>query len=427
MLVGFGLLLLWNMVNRVPQFIQENTGIDLGAPYLIASASLSDDTPHGTRVSALGGGDLMDNTGMHGTSTGTVAPGTSLVIIGGPDTVLGGVRWWQVEDPATGRSGWMPESALVREGAGGVGAQTPIGTKARAIANTALWRLPGTLDKVGDMAKGTTGTITDGPTSRTGTRWWFFDREESEEDGWVPESALVLASDADWRAGSRVRATRDLDLFERPGGGRVLGSAVEDDALRVVSGPMQVGGEYWWLVETADDTQGWVPESALKEGGVRGWFKGVVATALVVAVVFTTLLVGGILYAAIRTGQIRAREARRIREAIPSTMQPRRNERWDKVVAHVSSENPNDWRLAIIEADIMLDEMVTRMGFMGNTLGDKLKQATRGDFRSLDNAWEAHRVRNQIAHEGSDFILTQREAKRVIGLYESVFEEFKYS
>jgi hypothetical protein len=64
---------------------------------------------------------------------------------------------------------------------------------------------------------------------------------------------------------------------------------------------------------------------------------------------------------------------------------------------------------------------------MGNTLGDKLKQATRGDFKTLDAAWEAHRVRNQIAHEGSDFILTKHEAKRVIALYETVFEEFKYS
>jgi hypothetical protein len=50
----------------------------------------------------------------------------------------------------------------------------------------------------------------------------------------------------------------------------------------------------------------------------------------------------------------------------------------------------------------------------------------KGDFKTLDAAWEAHKIRNAIAHEGSDFVLSQRESKRVIGLYEMVFNEFNY-
>jgi hypothetical protein len=42
----------------------------------------------------------------------------------------------------------------------------------------------------------------------------------------------------------------------------------------------------------------------------------------------------------------------------------------------------------------------------------------------LDEAWEAHRVRNQVAHEGSDFILSQREARRAVELYRKVFEAY---
>jgi len=81
----------------------------------------------------------------------------------------------------------------------------------------------------------------------------------------------------------------------------------------------------------------------------------------------------------------------------------------------------------VLEADIILGEMLEKMGYIkGETIGDKLKTIEQSDFNSLDQAWEAHRIRNMIAHGGSDYILTEREAKRVIGLYEQVFKEFRY-
>lgn len=98
--------------------------------------------------------------------------------------------------------------------------------------------------------------------------------------------------------------------------------------------------------------------------------------------------------------------------------------RWSKIVEHSESNNSNDWKIAIMEADIMLDDMLDKQGYHGESIGDKLKQVEKSDFSSIDEAWEAHKVRNQIAHEGSDFILTQRKTREVIGMYEKVFREF---
>jgi Ca2+/Na+ antiporter len=102
-----------------------------------------------------------------------------------------------------------------------------------------------------------------------------------------------------------------------------------------------------------------------------------------------------------------------------------KNERWEGVLAHLHSDNPSGWRLAIMEADIMLEETLRRNGFPGDTIGDMLKSAQPGDFRTLDAAWDAHKVRNRIAHSGSDFDLNEREAQRVIHEFEAVFQEFK--
>jgi hypothetical protein len=102
------------------------------------------------------------------------------------------------------------------------------------------------------------------------------------------------------------------------------------------------------------------------------------------------------------------------------------NEKWEKVIVHINSQNPNDWKLAILECDIMLSDILEKMGYMQPSIGEKLKSIEPSDFLNIESAWEAHKIRNQIAHEGSDFILNEREAKRVIGLYELVFREFEY-
>jgi hypothetical protein len=103
-----------------------------------------------------------------------------------------------------------------------------------------------------------------------------------------------------------------------------------------------------------------------------------------------------------------------------------KNRRWEKVLAHLSSPSPSDWKFAILEADIILDELLDATGYRGETVSDKLKRVEVGQFRSLEGAWEAHKVRNSIAHEGSDFVVTEREAKRVIDLYRDTFEEFHF-
>ena len=100
------------------------------------------------------------------------------------------------------------------------------------------------------------------------------------------------------------------------------------------------------------------------------------------------------------------------------------NERWEAVLNYLSSQNPSDWKLAVIESDSMLEDLTDLLEFQGETLGEKLKLVSKDRFKTLDDAWEAHLIRNRIAHEGLKFDLSQREAQRIVALYEKVFIEF---
>jgi len=103
-----------------------------------------------------------------------------------------------------------------------------------------------------------------------------------------------------------------------------------------------------------------------------------------------------------------------------------KNPRWIKTLNYLFSQHGSDWKLAVIEADSMLDNLMDQLGFKGENLGDKLKSASQSNFRNLSSAWEVHTIRNRIAHEGINFELSQREAKRIIALYEQIFREFGY-
>lgn len=104
-----------------------------------------------------------------------------------------------------------------------------------------------------------------------------------------------------------------------------------------------------------------------------------------------------------------------------------KNSRIQDMFEHVSSDSPNDWKLAIIEADIILDEILKEKGYAGVSLGERLKSISPTQLQSLDDAWQAHKVRNQIAHGGADFILTHKLAQDTIKQYRRVFHEFGVS
>lgn len=143
------------------------------------------------------------------------------------------------------------------------------------------------------------------------------------------------------------------------------------------------------------------------------------------------ILIVGIVVSIERIKAIRAKEEEMLTAKIEPAYtndkaDPALTNRWQHVQKLIGSENENDWRQAIIEADIMLELLLEKQGYQGNSIGEKLKRVERADFVTLDDAWEAHKVRNSIAHDGVQFAISHREAKRVIYLFKKVFEEFYY-
>ncbi len=145
--------------------------------------------------------------------------------------------------------------------------------------------------------------------------------------------------------------------------------------------------------------------------------------------ILVTLVFGtSMLYCAIRVYQIR--QVEKVQLQLAGDVQdvheaPRMKLKWQRVLESASSDDPQKWRSAILEADHILNELLDTLGYKGETMDDKLRQADVAVFKTIDFAWEAHKVRSGIALD-PHFALDVRETKRVIKMYERVFEEFHF-
>lgn len=96
--------------------------------------------------------------------------------------------------------------------------------------------------------------------------------------------------------------------------------------------------------------------------------------------------------------------------------------RWDIVLNYAAGVDEALWRVGILEADNLLNDLLVDRGYEGVTVADRLSNA---NFKTLDLAWAAHKIRNRIAHDGSRFVITDRIARNTFDLFKAVFTEFK--
>lgn len=100
---------------------------------------------------------------------------------------------------------------------------------------------------------------------------------------------------------------------------------------------------------------------------------------------------------------------------------------WQVVLDHINSESPAEWKLAVLEADNILDEILEDQGYVGETVAEKLKGMSRTKIASYDALWDAHKLRNQIAHGetvGTD--LSKKTARDAITKFENAFKDLGY-
>ena len=94
--------------------------------------------------------------------------------------------------------------------------------------------------------------------------------------------------------------------------------------------------------------------------------------------------------------------------------------KWQKIQQRLATTSESEYKLAVIEADGMLNDILLRMGFHGETLGDRLKILTPAIIPNVHDVLQAHQTRNNVVHD-PDYRLTLEEAQRTLEIYQVSF------
>lgn len=96
--------------------------------------------------------------------------------------------------------------------------------------------------------------------------------------------------------------------------------------------------------------------------------------------------------------------------------------KWEEILSHIGSSKEAEWKFAVIEADKLIDDLLKSAGYPGETMGERLMSIEKGQILNLEGLWEAHKIRNKLAHD-VNYFLRYSEARRAIQVYEAVLRE----
>lgn len=238
--------------------------------------------------------------------------------------------------------------------------------------------------------------------------------------------------------GVNIVSVNETTVYDSPNGKRIGKQKIETDG-KVLQGPITEDSKSYWYVDYDSDPDGWVIEEDIIYLESRpNLFERLTLNIIlstyyfkIFSISLSAILVMCMVYVIRKITALRMAERKLLypenyNPNIGLDDNPIVNTKWEKILSYLDSANESDWRRAILEADIMLDELLDKFDLPGeDSMSEKLKEIEESDFLTINNAWEAHKIRNQIAHDGQAFVLTQREAKRVIELYRGIFEEFE--
>jgi hypothetical protein len=100
---------------------------------------------------------------------------------------------------------------------------------------------------------------------------------------------------------------------------------------------------------------------------------------------------------------------------------PKMRRRWRRITRRLDAGNESEYKLAIIEADALLDEMLKKMNLKGDTVDERLAKVTPLMIPNLEDLQSAHAIRNNIVYD-PDYRIGLMEARRVMGIYELTFQ-----
>lgn len=109
---------------------------------------------------------------------------------------------------------------------------------------------------------------------------------------------------------------------------------------------------------------------------------------------------------------------------MPLSSKKKIQKRWLEIENRLKLEDALQNKVAILEADKLVDEILFNIGYSGKNMKERLDSANANQIEEIDNLIEAHEIRNKIIYDDK-FYIDSNEAKRVIELYREFLDNME--
>lgn len=99
-------------------------------------------------------------------------------------------------------------------------------------------------------------------------------------------------------------------------------------------------------------------------------------------------------------------------------------ERWRGIERRLTSDNPSQYKVAVLEADQFADEVLRESGYAGANMGERLAGIVPGQLQSYEALKAAHEVRNRIVRE-QNYAVDHDQAETLLNQYKQLFVELE--
>lgn len=97
---------------------------------------------------------------------------------------------------------------------------------------------------------------------------------------------------------------------------------------------------------------------------------------------------------------------------------------WRKIKKRLATGRQEEMKLAIIEADRILAELLKISGYSGKNTQEKLKDITPAQLSNIESLREAHQFSRRVLSE-PDLKITYQEALENLKIYAETFQKFE--
>lgn len=154
--------------------------------------------------------------------------------------------------------------------------------------------------------------------------------------------------------------------------------------------------------------------------------KGGLLVAKIIFIFFSLFFLGGTIYFLFNTTWLRRILLQDLVEILTYRPYWRRKitRIWRKIIKRLETGLESEYKLAVIEADSLLNDTLKRMGYGGKSLGERLEKLTKASLPNIEQVWEAHKTRNNIIHD-PDYKLALDQAKGALAIYEQALRNLQ--